>query len=228
MVTKRIICFANSLKGSAHCVAGLELLPNDAVGEWIRPIGTGHEDALRDGEQAYADGTSPQLLDVLDVHLVDHRPQGCQTENWLVDTTLHWQRIGRYEPAGAIGLAENPETLFLNAGSSSGGINDQIPDTLSGGITGSLHLIRVPNLRVHVQRGYGNGLEVRGSFAHRGLNYRLKVTDPVIKAEFLPQGIGEHDLGACLVCISLAAPFLKPTDGIWYRYKVVAGVVRTA
>lgn len=208
-------------------MAGLELFPNNTTGGWIRPIGTGHEDALRDCEQVYAGGTSPQVLDILDVHLVGHRPQGCQTENWLVDTTRRWERFGRYRPVDVMGLTENPEILFANVGSSGGGLNDQIPNELADAtVEGSLCLVRVPRLEIHVTTGYDGKLEVRALFAHRGLDYRLKITDPVIKAESLHQGVGVRDLGECLACISLAAPFRKPADGIRYRYKVVAGIVR--
>jgi hypothetical protein len=227
VVTKRIICFANSIKRGAHCVAGREILPGNVLGGWVRPIGTGAEDALLFGEQAYGDRTSPRILDILDVHLAEHRPVGCQTENWLVDSTQRWVKVGQYQPADMVGLVENPETLFENAGDTYAGLNDEIPNVTADARPGSLLLVQVPELEIHVIAGFHAGAtKVQARFEYRGIRYWLTVTDPVVKAEFQPRGIGAHNLGACLVCISLAMPF-NPNDGqVYYRYKLVAGVIR--
>ncbi|WP_147486700.1 dual OB domain-containing protein [Burkholderia pseudomallei] len=227
MTTKRIICFANSQKGAGHCVAGLELFPNNTVGGWIRPIGTGYEEALLHSEQAYADGTSPRLLDILDVHLVEPRPQGCQTENWFVDSTQRWSKFGQYRPADVAALAASPPTLFENMGHTSAGMNDQIPNATADARAGSLLLVHVPRLEIHVIQGYHVGeTKVQARFDYRGVDYWLTVTDPAVKREFQPHGIGAHDLGSCLACISLAMPFVKSSDQIAYRFKLVAGVIR--
>ncbi|HIC7214030.1 dual OB domain-containing protein [Burkholderia stabilis] len=227
MVTKRIICFANSHKRGAHCVAGREILPGNVLGGWIRPIGTGPEDALLYAEQAYADGSSPRILDLLDVHLTDHRPAGCQTENWFVDTSQRWVRIGRYQPNDMAPLVESPETLFENVGDTYAGLNDEIPNVIADARPGSLMLIQVPQLEIHVIPGFNVGTtKVQARFEYRGARYWLTVTDPAIKAEFQPRGVGAHNLGECLACISLAMPF-NPNDGpVYYRYKLVAGIVR--
>lgn len=227
MVTKRIICFANSYKRGAHCVAGREILPGNVLGGWIRPIGTGPEDALLYGEQAYADGSSPGILDLLDVHLVDHRPTGCQTENWLVDSTQRWVRVNRYQPADMLGLVENPETLFENVGDTYAGLNDEIPNVTADSRPGSLMLVQVPQLEIHVIAGFNAGTtKVQARFEYRGARYWLTVTDPAIVSEFKPRGIGTHNLGECLICISLAMPFNPNNGSVYYRYKLVAGVIR--
>ncbi|BAO89039.1 dual OB domain-containing protein [Caballeronia cordobensis] len=226
MVTKRIICLANSEKGAGHCVAGIELLDDLSIGAWIRPIGSGHEGALTHREQAYQNGTSPQLLDILNVHLLEPRPQGCQTENWQVDPGFWWEKVGECAAADIDEYAENPEALFVNAGHTFKGVNDQIPEEIAALHPRSLHLIRLPALQVQVTAGFeGNPPEIRAQFIHGGTLYRLKITDPVVKNEFLPQGLGQYDLGACLACISLALPFQK-NDGNLYRFKVVAGIMR--
>ncbi|WP_175872666.1 hypothetical protein [Burkholderia sp. BCC0397] len=219
---------ANSVKGAGHCVAGIEILPDGSLGNWIRPIGSGHEDALTNREQAYPNGANPQLLDVVDMRLLGHEPQGCQTENWRVDPTYRWVKVNTATIAQASALAESPPILFLNAGRSGKGWNDQIAnDVADAQVTRSLHLIHVGAVEIQVTHGYNGGAhEIRAEFLHQRELYRLKITDPAVRNAFLPMGIGSYDLGSCLLCISLAAPFLKGSDDIWYRYKVVAGIVR--
>ncbi len=61
-------------------------------------------------------------------------------------------------------------------------------------------------------------------FTHRGLPYRLWVTDPLIERAYLAQADGYYTGGECCLTISLGEPFQKK-DGSWHRYKLVAAVV---
>ncbi|MBR8306434.1 hypothetical protein LGM54_07595 [Burkholderia cenocepacia] len=224
METKRIICLANSRKRAEHCVAGIEVLRGGRLGGWIRPIGSGWEHALLTKEQIYEDGTSPQVLDILDVHLLEHRPDGCQIENWLVDGTLYWDKRGEADPQAVIDELQPPETLFTNAGSTSAGLNDQIPTALADGVAGSLLLVYVPEVELCVFNHYGK-IKCQAKFKYNGVRYWIGVTDPIIEAEYRPRGVADYDLGPCLLTVSLSAPLVKEVDNISYRFKLVAAII---
>lgn len=224
METKRIICVANSRKRSEHCVAGIEVLPNGNLGGWIRPVGSGREHALLSSEQAYADNTSPQVLDVLDVHLLEHRPEGCQIENWTVENTRRWVKIGAVDRHWLVGTVRPPATLFANAGSTSAGLNDQIPTAQADQSAGSLLLVHVPQVELHVINHF-NKIKCQARFDYNGVRYWISVTDPIIEAQFKPRGVGIHYLGACLLSVSLSAPLIKNIDNVSYRFKLIAAII---
>ena len=46
-------------------------------------------------ERQYEDGSDPRVLDVIDVPLLESRPSGYQTENWLLDPRHYWEKVGR-------------------------------------------------------------------------------------------------------------------------------------
>lgn len=225
METKRIICLANSRKRGEHCVAGIELLENGNLGGWIRPVGSGWEHALLTSEQAYADNSSPQVLDVLDVHLREHRPEGCQVENWTVDSTRRWVKIGQVDREALVGVIPAPATLFANAGSTSAGLNDQIPTAQADQSAGSLLLVHVPEVELHVIKYYDK-IKCQARFVYNGVRYWISVTDPTIEAEFRPGGPKIRNLGACLLSVSLSAPLVKDVDNVSYRFKLIAAIIR--
>ncbi|MYC34131.1 MAG: hypothetical protein F4X64_13280 [Chloroflexi bacterium] len=53
---KRIVCLANSRKRGGRCVAGKELLPDDRLGGWIRPVSARHDEEVSPQECCYTDG----------------------------------------------------------------------------------------------------------------------------------------------------------------------------
>ena len=225
METKRIICLANSRKRGEHCVAGIELLKNGHLGDWIRPVGSGWEHALTTIEQSYSDNTSPQVLDVLDVHLVKQKPEGCQTENWSVDSTRRWVKQGTVDQTDLVAAIQAPSTLFLNAGSTSAGLNDQIPTAQADTVAGSLLLIHAPEVELYVFNHFGK-TKCQARFVYNGVNYWIGVTDPVIESEFRTGGQKSYNLGPCLLSVSLSAPLVKDIDNVSYRFKLIAAIIR--
>lgn len=225
METKRIICLANSRKRGEHCVAGIEVLEGGYLGNWIRPVGTGWEHALRTVEQSYADDTSPQVLDLLDVHLLEHRPEGCQIENWSVDDTRRWVKRGEVNRLDLVGAMQPPATLFANGSSTSAGLHDQILTATADNVPGSLLLVHVPQVEVHVFNHYGR-TKCQARFDYNGIRYWIGITDPVIEAEFLPGGPKVRNLGTCLLTVSLSAPLVKDVDNVSYRFKLIAAIIR--
>jgi hypothetical protein len=225
METKRIICLANSRKRGEHCVAGIEVLNDGDLGSWVRPVGSGWEHALLTVEQSYLDNTSPQVLDLLDVHLLEHRPEGCQIENWIIDDTRRWVKIGEVDGRNLVDAMPPPLTLFANAGSTSAGLNDQIPTVQADSGAGSLLLVHVPQVELHVFNHYGR-LKCQARFFYNGVRYCIGVTDPIIEAEFQPGGPKIHNLGTCLLSVSLSAPLVKDIDNVSYRFKLIAAIIR--
>jgi hypothetical protein len=92
--TKTIVCLANSRKLAGRCVAGKEW-DGRASGLWCRHV-SGRDRGELTAERWYQKSwRDPRLLDVMEVTLLGPRLSGCQIENHLVDTTVHWKFLGR-------------------------------------------------------------------------------------------------------------------------------------
>lgn len=226
MVTKRILCLANSRKLGDRCVAGREVLDNGQLGGWIRPISSRSDEGVSLLEQRYSSGAQPEVLDVMNVPLLQARPAGCQTENWLIDPARQWTKDDEVDWPLISTWAENPDVLFANAGSTYAGQNDEIPNTTAEGLPNSLVLVQVPTLSIRVYAGYGGAPKLQAQFQYKGFPYWLGITDPLIEAEFYPKGLGMYPVGPSLLCISLSMPFTKTNGDGEYRYKLVAAIIR--
>ncbi|WP_407698290.1 dual OB domain-containing protein [Streptomyces marianii] len=89
--TKKLVCLANSRKHGGRCVAGIEVSSNS----WIRPVSgrPGHE--VSAAERQYPSGAEPRLLDIVSMRLIEPKPIDFHRENWLVDSTVRWQKEGQ-------------------------------------------------------------------------------------------------------------------------------------
>lgn len=230
MPTKRILCFANSKKMSGRCIAGRELLA-DGPGPWVRPISSRPTEEVTEYERQYEDGTDPRVLDIIDVPVISHHPHACQSENWLIEADEYWVRAGRAKWLNLKAFVENPAALWQNVQSTYHGMNDEIPLAMADVLPHSLHLIHLDSLQLHVfapGTNFGNAKRrVQAAFQHRGIQYKLWVTDPLIEREYLAQDNGTSILGESLLCLSLGEPYLK-NDVEWYRYKLVAAIIQKA
>lgn len=224
MPIKRIICVANSRKRSGHCVAGKELTL-DGPGPWIRPISSRSSEELAAWERRYRDGSEPGLLDIFDVPLRGPHPTSCQTENWLIDPSRRWERVGRLGHGDLPQLLDDPPLLWSNESRTYHGANDRVAIQDRDHFSCSLHLLRVRNLHLRVfapRRDFGDTRRrVQAGFAHRGQYYRLWVTDPIMETEFLAGADGEFQLGECFITVSLGEP-----HGDGFSYKLIAAVIR--
>jgi len=228
MITKRILCLANSKKHSGRCVAGRESTTSGA-GAWIRPVSARPGEEVSENERQYQDGSDPSLLDVIDVPLIRPAPHACQTENWLLDPGYYWSCVRRADWADLRPFAESPATLWVNGHSTYHGQHDEIPESAGSLLPGSLYLIRVNQVELRAfapQNAFGNPKRrVQARFTHGGMSYALWVTDPAAEREYLSRPDGNHQLGVCCLTISLSEPFQK-SSGQSFRYKLVAAVIR--
>ena len=90
-VVKRIACLANSRKPQGRCIAGKEILGNEQLGGWIRPVSDRPGEEVSQIERQYENGGGPQLLDVIDIPLRLALPKNHQQENWLLDPDRRWR-----------------------------------------------------------------------------------------------------------------------------------------
>jgi hypothetical protein len=92
-------------------------------------------------------------------------------------------------------------------------------------LNNSLYQLYVRSIAVRVfapGEAFGNPKRrVQAIFSHRGIEYRLWVTDAPVEREFLATADGEYRLGEAYVTVSLAEPH---EDG--YCYKLVAAITR--
>ena len=237
-VTKRIICLANSRKLDGRCIGGVEVDENDPV-SWIRPVSRRESQEVSEYERQYDDGSDPKLLDIIDIPLLTHQPDGCQQENWLLDREQYWTKVGviswrdleRYaEPPassdteGGINVpASTRGKLWQNGYSTANGVNDRIPVAEAARESSSLKMIHVDSFELRVfapSNAFGNAKRrVQGRFAFSGQQYAFWVTDPIIERRYLRQADGQHQLGECFLTISLGEPFHG------FNYKLIAAVL---
>jgi hypothetical protein len=126
---KRIVCLANSRKLSGRCVAGKELSPGLALGEWIRPVRNRPKQELSSSERRYDDGTEPQLLDVVELRLEEHVPHAPQMENHRIASACCWMKGGAvtWKDLDAV-IDASVRALWIDGYSSYNGQDDRIPE----------------------------------------------------------------------------------------------------
>jgi hypothetical protein len=219
---KRIVCLANSRKLQGRCVAGRELRKTGS-GPWIRPISDRPTEEVSEEERRYQDGSDPRILDVIDVPLIAARPNGYQTENWLLDAQYYWMKRGTFRWEDLGDLRDQDGSLWLNGFSSYNGINDRVPLTRAMELTSSLKLIHVNRLDLRVfapGEAFGNAKRrVQAVFTFDATDYALWVTDPVVEREYLAKSDGDYPLRNVYLTISIGEPYQD------YCYKLVATVI---
>lgn len=204
-VIKRIVCLANSRKPEGSCVAGRELSGNGA-GPWIRPVSDRPGEEVSLAERAYISGEDPSLLDIIDIPFLGPRPTVYQPENWLIDPTIRWERVGHLSPEALPAYVEN-NLPWPNGSQSWQALNNRVPADKAVGVASSLKLIRVNQTQIRVVEQDTNTetkrKRVQARFALAGVPYGLWVTDPAIEMEFLNRPFGDYHSGENYLTVSL-------------------------
>ena len=222
---KRIVCLANSRKLAGRFIAGLEWGPEKGRGRWIRPVSEREGQDVSEYERQYPDGSDPRILDIIDLPLRERRPDGCQSENWLLNQEYYWEKVGSYSPFELSALVDPVEPLWVNGHSTYHGRNDKIPNAVASDVSTSLRLIEVEELVLTVfapGEAFGNSKRrVQGRFVHAGQAYSFWITDPIYEKSYLSRLDGTYRIGRCYLTISLGEPY---GDAI---YKLIAAIVES-
>lgn len=214
---KDIVLLACSNKHRNYCVAGIDV--HD--GKWVRVISEDENisEAVKEDDMRYEDGTLPQLLDIIRVPIVKHKPNYYQPENYLFDINKYWIKIGQTDTANVQKYATiKPEYLFYNTEKS---VESEYIGQLDEKNKYSLIAVIPDNLMVQVKQ-WPEGKKVDMSFNYNGRWYRyLKVTDPEFLEEYLEYPEGNHYLGYnVLLVVSLGENYYNA------HYKLISGVIR--
>ena len=219
---KRIVCLANSRKLHGRCVAGREWIAGRA-GRWIRPVSDREHQDVSEYERQYEDGSDPKVLDVIDVPVLEPRPDDYQSENRLLDPEYYWEKVGRLSWFGLPVLADPVAPLWLDGHCTYHGLNDRIPLELADSASDSLRLVHVDRLQLSVFKpgeAFGNTKRrVQGRFGYAGNAYALWVTDPVYEPQCLAKLDGDYRIDECFLTVSLG----EPCGGA--VYKLIAAVI---
>lgn len=209
-------------------MAGKEVL-GKSYGGWIRPVSGREGEEISEQEQTFSNGCRPQILDVLTIPIMEHKPIHHQRENHLIDSTSLWEKTGILDRQKLPELLDNiPGDLWINGDSSNAGNNDRIRKADAIAMDNSLLLIQPEILTIIVQQGRNPETEpvVRADFEHNGRNYNLAVTDPLDEEKYRSKSHGHalphsHPIAVDNVyfCISLGENFYD------YCYKLVATII---
>jgi hypothetical protein len=221
---KQIVCLAHSVKNGGLCIAGREVLA-DGFGDWVRPVSSRPSEELTYLEYRFADGSGPQLLDVLEIGLDRPVPRGHQVENHLLDRAVKWRKLAEVSFDLLEWMAQEPETIWGDAEEhTSGGFLNCMRAEAAEREPASLYLLQVPDFSVWVGLG-ADGMKVfYGVFRWHGSLYKLKVTDSVVRDRFAGCGKGTHRLPEfrrTYVCVSLT----KAWEGDGRCHKLIAAVL---
>ena len=174
---RRLVILANSRKGGARCVAGLEIRDRRAR-EWIRPVDSS-DGTVASYYRQYGDGSEPALGDVLTMSLVEpERRSDHQRENWWMETSSRWRKDGKLNWPQLRNLPMTDDRLWHDEGAADSGFgtNNRVRFSVAQSLTTSLRLIRVSRLEIEVIRGQRDRLD--GTFELADTRYRLSITDP--------------------------------------------------
>ncbi len=219
---KRVVCLANSRKPAGRCIAGREITDRQA-GNWIRPVSARDGREVSEYERQYEDGSDPRVLDIISIPVLEPRPGGWQTENWLLDPEYYWRKEGTWSWFDLPALVDPVAPLWIDGDRTCQGRNDRLPAEPTGVETSSLRLVHAQRIELAVfspGEAFGNRKRrVQGQFSHAGVDYALWVTDPAYEREYLAKLDGVYHLGECYLTISIGDPFQG------FCYKLVAAII---
>ena len=223
---KRLVCLANSYKTGGLCIAGREITTG-GYGAWIRPVSSRPHEELTYFEYRYSDGSSPRLLDIVEVNLLRPQPDGHQSENHLIDPTQGWVKRGELPFEELRTLLDDPSSLWTNSDRTASGVLNCVSCEEAACFAASLYLVGVPQFAVWVCPGQRGNRSFYGTFQLHGHQYKLSVTDPRIRERFESYGLGKYglpELRDAVLCVSLT----KPYEGDGRCHKLIASVLTQA
>ena len=200
-------------------------------GGWVRPVSDRGDEAVSSFERQYRDHSEPRVLDVIDVPVLEERPNTYQSENWLLDPhpsrpPVFWSKVCRVTLDDLPQFTDPAGPLWIDGHSSDKGRNDRIPLYLANALDSSLRLIQVDRLELSTTKAESklkvqgvSPYKVQGRFQYDGVEYWLSVTDPIYEQAFGERPNSSYTLEACFLTISLGGPHKG------YAYKLIAAII---
>lgn len=205
---KQICILTKSYKHGGYCVAAIEI----STKEWIRLVNSDDPktDEIRK-EQMYLNGKTIDCLDVVEYDFIKNISNSCQTENWLLNTSVkpkYIRTISIEELAKIIKLEKDKCFIFDKAGFLS--VNE------ISNIKRSLYIFHVQNLKIDAStyESYGEiRFRYKCSFDYNNNQYdNISLTDPIYR-DLSQNGI---NISNALVIASL--PCIPYTDNLYYKF----------
>lgn len=192
--------------------------------EWIRPVSEGTESCLSRRHYVLNDGSEASILDVIEIHVSEHRPKPYQPENWMIGSEK-WKLIKRLKPEEAY---QSLKRFLICGPEIFGNTIDSVP--LAGlqekPVTRSLILVQPTNIKWYIS-SYNGKRTNRAIFDLDRTTYNLVITDPIWEKRLNQISLGAHPREAIgiepddimLFTISLGGPFQGNC------YKLIAGII---
>lgn len=226
--SKKIICLAKSRKIGGFCIAGKEILEDNSVGQWIRPVSSRKSDEISVTECRFENRRLPRLLDIIEIPLKKHDPDRFQCENYLIDEDNYWSKEGEFDSEDLINICDDPSILWGPDNSSYYGLRDRVEECNINDLNDSLYLISPIDLTIDVHAEgiyFGQKRKVRARFNYNGIKYCFSITDPIIENRFFAKQDGDYQIDSpenrVFLCVSIGLPYERDN----YCYKFVASII---
>lgn len=207
---KEIIVLTKSSKKGGYCIAGVDT----NTGEWIRPVSDdiSKEGAVPSNDIVYKNGTELQLLDIVKINFIKHKPTKVQPENYLYENK-RWIKTGSSSIDKVIEFRgyDKISEIFYNT--------KKELDEGEVGSDNSLLLLNVKNSYFFIKTFNGNK-RVQFNFEYNNQIYKyFKVSDKKILDKYSNKSDGTLDKKESrIVVFSLTDKYYKTRK----YYKMVA------
>lgn len=205
---KQICILTKSYKHGGFCVAGIDI----NTGQWIRLVNSDdpNTDEIRK-EQMFLNGKPIECLDIIEYDFIKNISNGCQTENWLLNTTFKPRFIKSItidELINLIKIEKDDYFIFNNS-------NLLSIDEISK-VNRSLFIFHVQNLKIEATtyESYGEiRFRYKCSFDYNNQQYtNISLTDPVYR------DIAQDGLNLTNALIVASLPCVPYNDDLYYKF----------
>ena len=240
MSTLLLVILAKSYKLGGRCIAGRLCTYTDEkkvnIGKWVRPVandGTGCGSLTKEMYSYEGGGGEVKILDIVEIPIVEACPVAGQPENYIIDESRSWKKIGHLTPTCINNIAEDIDTIWLDANTISSEVTPSYDQ--SGLVSQSLCLIKPENLVVKLAFEYNSyenqyKRKITASFDYKNVRYEnLSITCPatrkILTNQYPSEGEPSKDLTLnkgddYILCISLGPRFGNNSN----HYKFVATI----
>ncbi|MBI2857627.1 MAG: hypothetical protein HYX90_01005 [Chloroflexi bacterium] len=199
-------------------MAGLRM---DGQG-WLRPVSNTPDGTLSASQRALEANAEPALFDVIEVGLLQPRPEPHQPENWVIDGTP-WIQVQSLTPSQAMAfitpwIVLGPELL--------GNSTDRVPyPDPPAKFPNSLAVITPQSVIWHIITTTKGKRQTRAKFSVGGRVYDLAVTDPVWETRLSNLTYGQHLLNAVGIPVNARILFsLSLSEFQGSCFKLICGI----